>query len=46
MINKEMPQYNLTIIDEKGRLSHYGSEGREFESLRAYQKSLRIQDNA
>ena len=43
MINKGLSQYLWVIVGEKGRVSHYGSEGREFESLRAHQKSLRIQ---
>ena len=43
MINKGLSQYLWAIVGEKGRVSHYGSEGREFESLRAHQKSLRIQ---
>ena len=32
MINKRLSRHQTVIVGEKGRASHYGSEGREFES--------------
>ena len=42
MINKELPWYQQVIVGKKGVVSHYGSEGREFESLRAHQKKIKL----